>query len=269
MGKRQRLSAALARRVARLLGHFTPEEVRAFGKFLAKHKVNLNENTVEQLLKDVPGGKLEEMIGELEKVRAGEEAPGAEWSEEELAERADVTIHHDEPPRVKFDPRGLEKPIRDIVETPGSRALRASLIERAGGVEPPPGYHAHHIVPEKEFGPGLDWMRERLRDADSGLNKADNGVFLAGSRSTANPELTRLHNSYIHAGPSIEYAYTLTRRLADKHGAEFLTEVEKIGEEMAGASFRTLDIPYGWKTKWAPGMTAPINSKVEPEWIDE
>jgi hypothetical protein len=258
MGDRERLSAALARRVARLLDHFTPEEVRAFGEFLAKHKVHLNEKTVERLLTDVPRGKLEETIGELERIQTGGEAPGAKWSEEELAERVDVTIHPGKPP-----------PLREIVETPASQALRASLIERAGGVEPPPGYHAHHIIPEKEFGPGLDWMRERLRRAGSGINQADNGAFLAGSKATANPELTRLHNSYIHAGPSKEYAYTLTRRLANRHGAEFLAEVEKIGKEMAEGKFKTLEIPHGWKTKWEPGMTAPIDPKIDPEWIEE
>jgi hypothetical protein len=136
-------------------------------------------------------------------------------------------------------------------------------------VEPPPGYHAHHIIPEKEFGPGLDWMRERLRRAGSGINQADNGAFLAGSKATANPELTRLHNSYIHAGPSKEYAYTLTRRLANRHGAEFLAEVEKIGKEMAEGKFKTLEIPHRWKTTWDPGMTAPIDPKIDPEWIEE
>lgn len=263
IGKGKKLSARYAQLVARLLDHFTPEEVRAFGEYLAKHKMPLNEKTVELLLEEVPQGKLEEWIDDLEKIRddlekirMGEKAPSAEISEEELAEMADVTI------------KQKETPLREFVETRGSKVLRASLIERAGGVEPHPGYHAHHIIPEKQFD-GLEWMRERLRDAGSGINEADNGVFLAGSKSTANPDLTRLHNSYMHAGPSKEYAYTLTRRLANLHKKEFLDEVLAIGKEMADGEFHILEIPHGWKTKWEPGMTAPIEPKVKPEWIDE
>jgi hypothetical protein len=258
MGTREKLSAALARRVARLLDHFTLDEVKAFGKFLAKHKAYLDENLTEQLLKGVPRGRLEEMIGEIENVRAEQGEPNQEWSEKELGERVDVTIHPGKPP-----------PLSEIVETPGSRVLRAQLIKRADGAEPPPGYHAHHIIPEKEYGPGLDWLRERLRAANSGINEADNGVFLAGSKATPNPELTRLHLSYIHAGPSREYAYTLTRRLADKHGVEFITELNKIAHEMSDSSFDILEIPRGWKTSWEPGMTAPTGPGAQPEWIDE
>jgi hypothetical protein len=134
----------------------------------------------------------------------------------------------------------IEAPLLDVVETPGSRILRANLMARPGAVEPPPGYHAHHIIPEKQFGPGLDWMRARLERASSGINEAENGVFLAGSKSTTNPELTRLHNSYMHAGPSREYAYTLTLRLADLEGEEFLAEVEKIGKEIEEGEFKIL-----------------------------
>jgi len=253
----QRMTARVARQVARLLDHFTLDEVRKFADFHSRHGLALDEYTVDLFVDEVARGKLDEMLSKLEHLHAHGEATGAaEWSAEKFAAEADLTVHPGKPP-----------PLSEFVETPGSSVLRASLIERAG--EPPPGYHAHHIIPEKQFGPGLDWLRDRLANAGSGINKANNGVFLAGSKSTANPELTRLHNSYIHAGSSNEYAYTLTRRLADKQGAEFLTEVEKIGEEMAKGKFNILEIPRGWKTKWKPGMTAPIEPKVEPVWIDE
>jgi hypothetical protein len=65
------------------------------------------------------------------------------------------------------------------------------------------------------------------------MNEAGNGVFLAGSKSTANPELTRLHNSYVHAGKTKDYAYTLIYRFSRKRGAALLKEVAAIGEEMA------------------------------------
>ncbi|WP_199510935.1 AHH domain-containing protein [Nucisporomicrobium flavum] len=255
-GKKTKLSAPLVRRVAELLERFTPAEVRELGEFLSRHQVRLNARTVEQL-EEVTSGELGDMIGRMERVQAGKAPNRDVWSEADLAERADVTIHPGNPP-----------PLAQFVETPGSVALRGSML-RAGHEHPPPGYHAHHIIPEREFGPGLDWMRERLRSAGSGINEAENGVFLAGSRATANPELTRLHNSYLHAGPQAEYAYTLTRRLGDLHGPEFLAEVRRIAQEMAEGEFRTLEIPRGWKGKWEPGMSAPADPKVNPEWLEE
>jgi hypothetical protein len=256
MGENTKPSAPLARRVARLLERFTPAEVRQLGRYLSRHRMQLNDRTVD-LLDETPSGKLADAIEGMEDIEAGKAPSRGEWSESELADRVDITIHPGRPPRLD-----------QIVETPGSVALRASML-RAGVAPPPPGYHAHHIIPEREFGPGLDWMRERLIAAGSGINEAENGVFLAASRTTENPELTRLHNSYLHAGPQVEYAYTLTRRLGDLHGAEFIAEVRKIAQEMAESKFRTLDIPHGWKTKWAPGMSAPVDPKITPEWIAE
>jgi hypothetical protein len=218
--------------------------------------VHLNDRTVD-LLDEVPRGKLGDAVERMEGVQGGKAPQRDEWSESDLADRADVTIHPGKPP-----------PLTQFVETPGSVALRGSML-KAGHPPPPPGYHAHHIIPEREFGPGLDWMRDRLRNAGSGINEAENGVFLAGSRATANPELTRLHNSYLHAGPQAEYAYTLTRRLGELHGQEFIAEVRKIAEEMAEGRFRTLEIPRGWKSRWEPGMSAPVDPKVTPEWIEE
>ncbi|MFJ5695999.1 hypothetical protein ACIP9X_19400 [Arthrobacter sp. NPDC093125] len=269
MGTRQKLSAVLARQVARLLEHYTPEEVRAFGEFLAKHRTDLNDRAVEELLEHVPKGKLRERIAELEEMLSGDDAPLGVYSEKELATTEGVTIDKvkRKPPRLDED--GLEEPLRDVVETAGSKALRASLIARDG--LPSPGSHAHHIVPENDFQPGLDWLRERLAQAGCGINEASNGVFLAGSWKTANPELTRLHLSYIHAGKKKEYAYTLTRRLYGKRGAALVEEIEKIGREMAGTEaemFKILEIPHGWRAKWEPGMTAPADPAVKPEWIE-
>ncbi|SDM01823.1 AHH domain-containing protein [Nonomuraea jiangxiensis] len=264
MGDRTRLSAQLARRVARLLEKYGPEEVRAFGRYLAEHKVYLDDEIVTQLLENVPKGKLEAAIDDLEQLLAGDETPPPGLSEKDLA---GLSVHETEPPRTRVGPDGVERPLRDVVETPGSRALRASLIAR-DGVPPPPGSHAHHIVPENDFRPGLDWLRDRLSDAGCGINEAGNGVFLAGSRSTANPELTRLHNSYIHAGETKEYAYTLTRRLDGLQGDALLEEIETIGGEMAEGKFKILEIPRGWKTRWEPGMTAPADPTVAPEWIE-
>ena len=265
-GLRKRLSAELLRRVAKLLERFGLDEVTAFGEYLAQHEVYLDENILKQL-ETVPRGGLRARIAEVEEMRLGEGGEEGAWG---------VTIDSHVPPPVRrgqvsyphVGDMDIELPLADFVETPGSKVLGQALIDRAGGVRPPRGYHAHHIIPEREFGRGMDWARDRLELAGSGINEAENGVFLAGSKSTANPELTRLHNSYMHAGPSNEYAYTLTRRLADKFGFVFLEEVEAIGREMANAEFRTLEIPWGWKGKWEPGMTAPVEPGVEPEWID-
>lgn len=263
MGDRTRLSTQLVRRVARLREQYSLEEVWAFGRYLARHEVYLNDEIVTQLLENVPKGKLEAAIAELEQLRGGDETPPSSLSADDLA---DLSIRETEPPRTRVGPDGTEMPLRDVVETPGSRALRSSLIARDG--VPPPYYHAHHIVPENDFRPGLDWLRDRLSDAGCGINEAGNGVFLAGSRNAANPELTRLHNSYVHAGVTKEYAYTLTRRLGGLQGDAFLEEVEAIGREMAQGKFNMLEIPRGWKGTWEPGMTAPADPAMAPEWIE-
>ena len=255
-GDAKRMTAAVAKRVEKLMEHLTPEDVKKLGEFLAKHKIALDDAAVDVVIDNVPKGKMSEWIGKAETAHSRAHAT-EEWSADELAEQEGVTVHQGKPPRTS-----------EIVETPGNEALRASLIKRLGE-EPPPGYHAHHIIPEKQFTPGLNWMRERLRKAGSGINDADNGVFLAGSKSTANPELTRLHNSYMHAGRQNEIAYTLTRRLGDLEGAKFLKELRTIGEEMANGKFKTDEIPHGWKGKWQPGMTAPIEPGFEPGLIEE
>lgn len=257
-GGAKRLSAAVAKRVERLMAHFTPGEVKKLGEFFAEHRFVLDDATVDVLVDHVPKGQLGEYVRHLEIARVHGQAtapPG--WHAERPALEKTTTIHPGRPPR-----------LREIVATPGNEALRANLVKRLGEA-PPPGYHAHHIIPEKQFGTGLDWMRERLRKAGSGINEADNGVFLAGSKATANPDLTRLHNSYIHAGRSKEYAYTLTRRLGDLHGAGFLKELRNIGEEMRTGKFKIDEIPHGWKRRWQPGMTAPIEPGFEPGLLEE
>jgi len=55
----------------------------------------------------------------------------------------------------------------------------------------------------------------------------------------------------------------------DKQGAAFVEEVELIGEEMRKGVFKTDEIPRGWKTKWQPGMTAPIEPGFEPGWVEK
>ncbi|GHE97771.1 AHH domain-containing protein [Streptomyces fumanus] len=263
-GPRKRLSAEVARRVEQLLEKYAPEEVRALGRQLALRKVYLSKKWVARILEHMPRGRLGAAIAEKE-LPVEDAAMPQIVSEEDLA---DLSVRDKEPPRTKYGPGGLEKPLRDVVETPGSRALRRSLVAR-DGAEPPEGYHAHHIVPEKDFSPGLDWLRNRLAEAGCGIDEAGNGVFLAGSRSTANPELTLLHNSYIHAGRTKEYAYTLTFRLSHLRGDALLREVEAIGEEMRCGGFKIMEIPYGWKGKWEPGMAVPSGRKATPEWIEE
>ncbi|MEU9336568.1 AHH domain-containing protein [Streptomyces sp. NPDC048290] len=241
-----------------------PEEVRALGRRLALRKVYLSEKMVAQILEHLPRGRLGAAIAEKE-LPVEDEAVPQVVAEEDIA---DLSVREKAPPPTRYGPDGLEKPLRDVVETPGSRALRKSLIAR-DGQEPPDGYHAHHIVPEKDYSPGLDWLRNRLAEAGCGIDEAGNGVFLAGSRYTANPELTRLHLSYIHAGRSKEYAYTLTFRLGRLRGGALLREVEAIGEEMRGGEFKIMEIPYGWKGKWEPGMAVPADREAAPEWIEE
>ena len=261
-GEAKGVSAALAERVARLVEHFSPAEVKKLGEYFFKNKIALTEDLVDALIQKVPQGKMGEYVRHLEIAEVhGAVTKSRGWPGEEQALEKTATVHPDKPPRV-----------REIVETPGSEVLRANLVKRLGE-EPPPGYHAHHIIPEKQFSSGVDWMRKRF---GKNINDADNGVFLAGrgglgrvAGPTANPELTRLHNSYIHAGSSKEYAYTLTRRLSNLHGEQFLREVRKIGEEMSNGSFRIDEIPRGWKGKWKPGMTAPIEPGFEPGWIEE
>jgi hypothetical protein len=83
-------------------------------------------------------------------LRAGGEPSAGVVSEEELAERFDVTIRSTEPPRVRIGPKGLEAPLRDVVETAGSRGP-ASLPDRARRGASTSWLHAHHIVPENDF----------------------------------------------------------------------------------------------------------------------
>ena len=243
--------------------YFTPAEVKRLCEFLANRKIALKEGLVDTLIERVPRGKMGEYIRHLEiKYEHSQITKSPGWSVEALTLEKTMTVHPSTPPRLS-----------EIVETSGSTALRASLIKRLGE-EPPPGYHAHHIIPEKEFGDGLAWLRERLL-ALTGINEADNGVFLAGRGgvgrylgATPNPELTNLHISYIHAGSTKEYAYTLTRRLVDKHGGELLEEVRAIANEMRSGHFKFDEIPYGWNDKWKPGMTAPVEPGVQPRWIN-
>ena len=254
----KRASVAVARRVERLLGHFSPEDVRHLGGFLTQRARPLDDQMIDDLVDNVSRGQMAAIIRQVQIHEVHADAiRGAELAPEDLVEHRGATIHPGRPPRD-----------REIVETPASRVLRAALIARDGEA-PLPGYHAHHIIPDREFGEGLDWMRDRLEDAGASINAADNGVFLAAHRNTANPELTQLHNSYIHAGKQKEYAYTLTCRLHDKRGAAFLGEVRKIAREMADGKFRTKDIPHGFKTKWQPGMSAPVRRGLAPARMTE
>jgi len=256
-GGAKRMTAAIAERVAKLMEHFTPEDVKKLGEFFSENKIALDEAHVDALIQKVPRGKMGEYVRHLEIAQThGQRAGSLGWPAEEPTLEKTTTVHPGKPPLT-----------REIVATPGSTVLGANLIER-DKVLPPRGYHAHHIIPEKQFAEGVDWMRTRLEKAGSDIHRADNGVFLAGSRSTANPELTRLHNSYMHAGPSKEYAYTLTRRLGNLHGHKFLEELHNIAEEMRTGRFKMDEIPYGWKGKWQPGMTAPIEPGFQPGWIE-
>ncbi|MFL5493807.1 MAG: DUF4157 domain-containing protein, partial [Gemmatimonadales bacterium] len=252
-----RLGAKQAAQVERLAQTFPPQDLKALGKFLFDNEAVLTKKMVDDLLETFPSGGLAEAIqrGHIREV-FGAEAGGGIMSGEQREFAPGTTIHEGR----------LPSP-REIRPTPGNEALRASMLKE--GPPPPPGYHAHHIIPDKEFGESMEWLRERLRAADGNINGAENGVWLAGSRSTANPELTRLHNSYIHAGKQAEYAYTLTARLGDKEGAALLEELDAIRAEMAGGSFKTLDIPYGWKTKWKPGMALPTARGKHPGFMEE
>jgi hypothetical protein len=53
------------------------------------------------------------------------------------------------------------------------------------------------------------------------------------------------------------------------HGNEFIAELRNIAKEMSNGKFKIDEIPYGWKEKWQPGMTAPIEPGFEPGWIEE
>ena len=259
-GEANRVSAALAERVERLVERFSASEAKQLGEYFSKNKIGLTDELVDALIRKVPQGKMAEYVRHLEIAQVhGAVTKSRGWPGEEPTLEKTTTVHPGKPPRV-----------REIVETPGSEVLRANLIKRLGE-EPPPGYHAHHIIPEKQFSPGLDWLRKRF---GKNIHDADNGAFLAGrgglgrvAGPTANPELTRLHNSYIHAGPSREYAYTLTRRLSNRVGEQFFKEVRKIGEEMSNGTFKIDEIPRGWKSKWKPGMTAPIEPGFRA-WLD-
>ncbi len=251
----KRATAALAQRVERLLDHFTPADLKKLGEFLSENERALSDEAVDVLVNDLSQVDMAETIRALETRQTLEATTrGAHRLSDDPALADVTTVGPGGNPRT-----GAPSP---------SRTLRASLEEKLGEL-PPRGYHAHHIIPDKQFGEALNWMRNRLRAARVAINDAENGVFLAGSKSTANPELTRLHNSYIHAGATKEYAYTLTRRLADKQGAAFVQEVEAIGEEMRTGRFEIDKIPYGFKTKWQPGMTAPVERGFEPGWIEE
>ena len=260
-----KVEAEAQKGIARLLEHFTPADVKKLGEFLSENKIALNDAHVDAFIQKVPRGKMGEYVRHLEIAQVhGQATESLGWPAEEPTLEKTTTVHPGKPPRT-----------REIVETPGSKVLRANLIKRFKE-EPPPDYHAHHIIPEKQFGEGLDWMRERLRKAGSDIHEADNGAFLAARGGTGrvrgatpNPELTQLHNSYIHAGPSKEYAYTLTRRLGNLHGSKFLDELRNIAEEMQTGRFKIDEIPYGWKSKWKPGMTAPIEPGFEPGLLEE
>jgi len=261
-GRAKRLSAPIAELVEQLLDHFSAAEVKELGQFFRKNSIALTEEFVKELIKAVPRGKIGEFVKHLEILQVHDEASmssGLQAEEPTLTKT--TTVYPGRPPKIS-----------EIVETPGSKILRANLIKRYGE-QPPEGYAAHHIIPEREFAEGLDWMRRRF---GKNINDADNGVFLAAVGSAApkkaptpNPDLTVLHQSYIHAGPSKEYAYTLTRRLSGLHGNEFIAELRNIAKEMSNGKFKIDEIPYGWKEKWQPGMTAPIEPGFEPGWIEE
>jgi hypothetical protein len=48
-----------------------------------------------------------------------------------------------------------------------------------------------------------------------------------------------------------------------------LKELAAIAEEMRRGKFTIDEIPRGWKGKWKPGMTAPVEPGFEPGLIEE
>ena len=252
----RRASARVAERAEILLEHFTGADVRQLGELLAQQELSLNDDVARALVAIVARGEMGEAIRDWQIRQEYNQATGGDVrSEMDLGARVGTTIYPERPPR-------------ETAAAEPSEALRRSLIEIYGD-EPPDGYHAHHIIPANEFGESMDWLRERLEDAGVGINDAENGVFLAASAKTGNPDRTQLHNSYIHAGRRKEYAYTLTARLGDKHDADLLDELRMIAREMATGRFHMLEIPYGFKTKWEPGMTAPVEHGSSLVWIDD
>ncbi len=251
----QYLDPESAARVERLREHFTPEDLKNLGNYLFDSEIILDDATVDKLIISVRKGKMGEYVRDARIAESlGELTQGPGWlGERELL--AETTTE-----------QAGKIPLNQFKETPGSKILGAEMIAN-GRKQTAVGYHAHHIIPENQFGEGMNWARERLEDAGSGVNKAQNGAWLAGSKSTANPELTILHNSYIHAGKQVEYAYTLTKRLSDKTGKAFLLELEKIGREMENGLFKTEEIPIGWKTKWKPGMNVATEGGPNPGLI--
>ena len=151
----------------------------------------------------------------------------------------------------------LDRPLRD----PSTAAREASEV-LGGNLGPPPspeGYHAHHIIPESEGGEGLEWLRDKLRDADININDADNGVWLIGESGGLNVSGATPHTTYLHAGNRNDYLFTLTERLGQLDGPEFVRELERIKAELADGKFHFQEAPDGWTPEdAAPASTSDL-----------
>ncbi len=148
-----------------------------------------------------------------------------------------------------------DRPMRD----PWTAAREASEILGAN-LGPPPspeGYHAHHIIPESEGGEGLEWLRDKLREADIGINSAENGVWLVGESGALNVAGTTPHTTYLHAGNRDDYLYTLVERLGSLEGPELARELAAIKLELTNGAFDFREAPVGWTPEDAePALTS-------------
>ncbi|MDN7179625.1 DUF4157 domain-containing protein [Caballeronia sp. SEWSISQ10-4 2] len=137
-----------------------------------------------------------------------------------------------------------------LAESEPREVLRGQL-----GKPPAEGMHAHHIVPEAEGGARMNWLRQALRRAGIDINARENGVYLVGMETVANPEGTIPHTTYLHAGNRDDYLYTLTRRLANKEGPTLRAELAKIKRELSEGDFMFRTAPDDWRPG-VPGYEA-------------
>ena len=165
--------------------------------------------------------------------------------------RSPITTLPDERLRVR-DQRNI--PLRQLRDVSPSEALGNALKED-GFPMPAHGHHAHHVTPFRQLAEEMDWLHTRMEIEDIPQNTGMVGEWLPGTSHTPNVSGATPHLSNIHAGKGVvrDYAYTLTSRLYDKTGPEFVNEYAKIIDEIGSSDFRHLPAPKGWE----PGMPPP------------
>jgi hypothetical protein len=137
----KRLGSRSAARVARLAEHFTPEDLKALGRYLWTHDMVLNDAMVEGLIDRVrPGGMAEAMRNlDIAAVRTGQVGVGIDF------EAQGTTVTEPAPPRL----RGAQEPRIDPAWRIAELQLEPALEKKFGK-----GWQAARRMPAPGAAPG-------------------------------------------------------------------------------------------------------------------